>query len=874
MQHDVSLQTEASAEPVARRRERLLRAVARASRALLTSGPPGPAVERALGEVGTALQADRLLVFGCSQTSAGSSGTPPSGARPLYCWENAALGSAVLKEEGIGEEPRWAEAAGWREQLEAGRPVVVQADEASEGKEARLMGHSADSLLLLPIEVEGQCQGVMRAEARRQPVPWSADIEAEALRPFAAGLGGALARSAEAALETPAGASSEGASSKTPSSERFPQHPASPLHAQILSQVEEAIVAVDEHERITLVNAAAEQLFQTKAEHLLGQSVTEHFSRVVSGVEVNAVRRSLRREGTWSTEATIVDQHERQRELAITLALLQPGDESAGVVALIQDVTEERRRQARLEHRTRMDRALVDVSQMLVSTEDFRAEDLLQTVGKAMQADYVYLVVVLPEHRAFWKKAEATGQGGTVPIPPRAFLDAAGGGAPARLDTYSLYEWRAADSDEPLASAASGDAASGDGAAGDLSAFAVPVLASGDLLYGYLGVEYDAEAPPWIDENARGLNVLGDLLAAYLERKVAATALSESEERYRLFIEAISEGIWCVEMETPIALDQSASEQLQALRERAVVVEFNESMARALQADPPREVIGKKAADVVPEVFEDEFLRDLVNHEYRLHSREYTVRRAEKSDRHFVANVIGTIEEGHLLRLWGSWTNVTDRVLLEQRMVTALEQQQQRMGRELHDGVGQLLTGVRMLSQNIAERHFAEGEPGYDQIQRVLRFTEEAAQLARELQRGMAPMGVLEGGLPQALAQMAHDIDQLPDVACTCACDQEITVQDTEVRLQLYRIAQEAANNALKHAQPTFIQVALTRRSGDLLLQVSDDGCGFDPDQNTSSSLGLHSMRYRARSIGAVLTIDSERGEGTTMRCLLPAGAR
>lgn len=844
------------------RREHLFEAVSEALRELLRPGPSEAALPHALRIIGQAVAADRVLLF---RTSAFANTAPadagaPGPAAPWISWVDAGSES----DRGLDRAVAGCGTEAWRQRLHGNEVVRAHTDDVEDGASPE-MEEPNTALLLLPVFGEDACNGVLRLEARgRSTWPeegWS-DRVVEALQLFASGLGSVVEGTKPPILfekppALPPPLTGDGGG--------LPKHR---MRARAIYQMAEAIVAVDERGRVTLFNEAAEALFGLSAADVVGGAVERVLSQVVSEQDQEAVRTMLGAQDVRSVETAIQASSGDTRQVSIAIAPLQPSMGQIGAVAIVRDVTADQQQKARLEHRARMDRALLEVSQLLVATTDFKADELLRIVGKAMQADYAYLVVVPPESHAGWQEKGGAGSGAITPIPPRAFLDIMDDWS-GRLDTYTLYEWHGPHGPEQAASPARGSEE-------DLAAFAVPMLSSKDLLYGYLGIEYDQDAPAWIDENARALNVLGDLISAYLERKVAASALRESEERYRQFVETISEGIWCIEMEAPVSTTLPKEEQVEALRQRAIITEFNEGMARALQITSPAEALGKKAAELeeVPQAFDRGFFADLIEHDYRLRNQEYSLRHEPGGTKHFVANAIGTVEEGHLMRVWGSWTDVTDRVSLEERMVTALEQQQQRMGRELHDGVGQWLTSVRMLSQNLAERYFSENEPGHEQIQRVISYTQRASEMARELQRGLSSVQAQEGGLPEALEDLALSIDQLPDVKATFEREGPCEVDDTEMKLQLYRVAQEAANNALKHAAPSHIHIRLAQDESALELVVTDDGVGFDLEAATGKSLGLHSMRYRAGAIDADLSIDSRAGQGTMVRCTLPMEGR
>ncbi len=502
-----------------------------------------------------------------------------------------------------------------------------------------------------------------------------------------------------------------------------------------------------------------------------------------------------------------------------------------------------------LQRRVESQRALVEASKLLVSPGDVAMDEVLRIVGQTTGADYAYLLAIRPEDGEALSPLAGANPDGPSPID---------------MDAYVHYEWYAPTSarsrrGHPLQRAQPDDAEDG-------STLALPLLSAQHLLFGYLGIEFDREPSPLTDEDVRLLNVLGDMLSAFLQRQITDRALRESERRYRHFVGTISEAIWRIDLDEPVAIDQAADALAHAVQERGVMAECNSELAQLFGADSPDELTGWTVARLT-EFTGRRIVDDAVDADFRLQGQEYVVYDADRNARHFIVNTSGVIDEGRLLSVWGSTTEVTARVRLERRMVTALEQQQQRIGRDLHDSVGQLLTGVRMLAQNLEERHVQPGSDGHPQIQSIINYAEEAAQHVSDLQRGLMPVQMERAGLAQALQELVHNTDVLPDVRCSYEHDGDTDVRASEAKLQLYRIAQEATNNALKHADPSEITITLTSSAGMLHLQVDDDGMGFDVNERTSDSLGLHSMHYRARAINAELEVQSTRGRGTTVCC-------
>ena len=337
-----------------------------------------------------------------------------------------------------------------------------------------------------------------------------------------------------------------------------------------------------------------------------------------------------------------------------------------------------------------------------------------------------------------------------------------------------------------------------------------------------------------------------------------------SEERYRRFIETISEAIWCIELERPVSVNIELGEQVDQTWEHAYIAECNELMAGLLGVSKPEVVIGLSVDRLLDASFK-QLIRAFVEAGYQLYNREYVVDREGPRPRHFLINAVGTVSHGKLTQIWGSSIEVTERIELERRVVKSLEDQQRRIGHDLHDSVGQLLTSVRMLSSNLKSQ-FAEEDDGYLQVSKIAQFADEASKQVSTIYRGLAPSYLHNKTLVEALDDLARGTTgTLPNVTSRFVHEGDVDVVDEETKLQLYRIAQEAVNNAIKHAEPSEIRIELHEEGGRLFLTIQDDGKGFKQGVDHGKSLGLHSMKYRARTIGGQLDITSTLGDGTTV---------
>jgi signal transduction histidine kinase len=146
---------------------------------------------------------------------------------------------------------------------------------------------------------------------------------------------------------------------------------------------------------------------------------------------------------------------------------------------------------------------------------------------------------------------------------------------------------------------------------------------------------------------------------------------------------------------------------------------------------------------------------------------------------------------------------------------------------------------------------------------------DDAITQARELARGLQPVTLEAGGLAGALRQLAAKIEETFHIACICECDAGILVHDNAAAIHLYRIAQEAVSNAIKHGKARTIVLELSPHEQGLLLKIIDDGIGFSEQRVRGDGIGMQSMAYRARIIGGTLDIQAGHRGGTVVTCTI-----
>jgi signal transduction histidine kinase len=209
---------------------------------------------------------------------------------------------------------------------------------------------------------------------------------------------------------------------------------------------------------------------------------------------------------------------------------------------------------------------------------------------------------------------------------------------------------------------------------------------------------------------------------------------------------------------------------------------------------------------------------------------------------------------------------------LEGDVLAASERERHSIGADLHDGLGQLLTAVEFMCAAL-KADMAPTQPDVaarlDQMGTLLR---DAVAQTRFLARGLVPLESGPDALQTGLAELASRTNSLRKVRCDFECPDAVLLPDAAATGHLYRIAQEAVNNALKHSGASRILIRLISRDGRLELQISDDGTGLS-SRKQSSGVGLGVMRHRAKVIGAELRIDSKTRGGVTITCSLPLTA-
>jgi len=208
---------------------------------------------------------------------------------------------------------------------------------------------------------------------------------------------------------------------------------------------------------------------------------------------------------------------------------------------------------------------------------------------------------------------------------------------------------------------------------------------------------------------------------------------------------------------------------------------------------------------------------------------------------------------------------------LKRQILQTSEREQQRIGRDLHDSLVPHLAAIGYAATFLADDLRRRDQPEAAKAEQLREMAGEAVSLARDLARGIFPAQTDGSGLSLALEELASTTSRLTGMSVSFCETGDIQVEDPEAGMHLYRIVQEAVNNATKHGGARKVTILLNKSEDSMRLAVADDGKGMPPSPNGARGMGLQSMSYRARALGGELKIDSNPSEGTVVSCEIPS---
>ena len=186
---------------------------------------------------------------------------------------------------------------------------------------------------------------------------------------------------------------------------------------------------------------------------------------------------------------------------------------------------------------------------------------------------------------------------------------------------------------------------------------------------------------------------------------------------------------------------------------------------------------------------------------------------------------------------------------------------------ELHDGLGQLLTGISFKNRGLERKLENSSCSEVDDATEISKLIDEAKEQVSRLSKGLSPVEMDKEGLRAALEALASHISSIFGISCTFTCNKSVSVHNEAAITQLYRITQEAVTNAVKHGKPTRIDITLGKKDDKISLTIKDDGIGIADESKDTTGMGLKIMQYRASIINASLELKRTIDSGTLVTC-------
>lgn len=207
---------------------------------------------------------------------------------------------------------------------------------------------------------------------------------------------------------------------------------------------------------------------------------------------------------------------------------------------------------------------------------------------------------------------------------------------------------------------------------------------------------------------------------------------------------------------------------------------------------------------------------------------------------------------------------------LEREILRTSEREQQRIGRDLHDSLGPHLAAIGYAATFLTNELRKREQPETEKAEQIRQMVSEAVSLTRDLARGLFPVQMDGSGLAVALQDLARTTSRLTGTSVSFYETGDAVIADPEGAMHLYRIVQEAVNNATRHGGAQNVTIVMSKNESFLTLAIADDGKGMTTTQSSTGGVGFHSMKYRARDLGGTIEIKSDPSEGTIVSCEVP----
>jgi len=375
---------------------------------------------------------------------------------------------------------------------------------------------------------------------------------------------------------------------------------------------------------------------------------------------------------------------------------------------------------------------------------------------------------------------------------------------------------------------------------------------------GFLEVFYSEERPPrdegpFLKEERSLIKVIAERIGEMVVRKRAEEALRESQSQNRALLDAIPDLMFQVDGEgVLLGFHQGQFELARFITPD--ILGRNLYEIGELRSVLPRRLMDQVMAYVHHTLETGGMQIFEMNIPFFEERKDFEIRMVPYPPN----NVLAIVRD------------ITRRKRLEREILEISGREQRRIGQDLHDSLCQHLAGIGFMGKVLEKKIAAHRKLEPADVSEIVDLIDQAITMTRGFARGLNPVRLEAEGLRMALSSLADNVEKLFGISCPVIYEEDIGIFDPAVATHLYRIVQEALNNAIKHGKADTVTVALRQQEDTVILTVSDNGCGICNAVASGKGMGLNIMGYRASMIGASLDIaDGETG-GTKVTCTLP----
>jgi len=321
-----------------------------------------------------------------------------------------------------------------------------------------------------------------------------------------------------------------------------------------------------------------------------------------------------------------------------------------------------------------------------------------------------------------------------------------------------------------------------------------------------------------------------------------------------------------------VSLVESSNDAIFSRDLKGLVISWNQAAERIFgyRAD---EILGRSNALLVPADRKDELVQLMRQIRRGERIEQFETIRLHKDGRPLYVSLSVSPLRGPRGQVIGSSTIARDTTAereLEAEVLEAAERERRRLGRDLHDGLGQQLGGMELLARSLARSLGIQAISEAKTARLLVRQIQATSSQVRALARGLTPILDESKGLMFALEELASTTSNLTKIRCQFICEEPVLFHNLTAAVNLLRIAQEAVGNATRHGRPRRIEIRLSSVDNSVRLEVCNDGRPLKIGASRTNGMGQRIMAYRARTLGGTVALESARPRGVRVLCLVP----